>query len=61
MADATSAQDYNAPRLVLVCVDDASRQSVINAALQQVSRYGRRDREPRGLHGVRKEQPRDDR
>jgi CheY-like chemotaxis protein len=36
MADATAAQDFNAPRLVLVCVDDASRQGVINAALQQL-------------------------
>jgi CheY-like chemotaxis protein len=36
MADATNAQDFNAPRLVLVCVDDASRQGVIKAALEQL-------------------------
>ena len=36
MADATPAQDFNAPRLVLVCVDDVSRQSVIKAALEQL-------------------------
>jgi CheY-like chemotaxis protein len=34
MADA--AQDFNTPRLVLVCVDDVSRQSVIKAALDQL-------------------------
>ena len=28
MADPTNAQDFAAPRLVLVCVDDASRQNV---------------------------------
>jgi CheY-like chemotaxis protein len=36
MADATPAQDFNTPRLVLVCVDDASRQGVIKAALEQL-------------------------
>ena len=36
MADATSAQEFNTPRLVLVCVDDVSRQSVIKAALDQL-------------------------
>jgi CheY-like chemotaxis protein len=36
MADATNAQEFAAPRLVLVCVDDASRQSVIKAALDQL-------------------------
>ena len=36
MADATNAQDFAAPRLVLVCVDDASRQNVIKAALDQL-------------------------
>ena len=36
MADATPAQDFNTPRLVLVCVDDASRQGVIKAALEQI-------------------------
>lgn len=36
MADATLAQDFNTPRLVLVCVDDASRQSVIKTALEQL-------------------------
>jgi CheY-like chemotaxis protein len=36
MADATPVQDFNAPRLVLVCVDDVSRQSVIKAALEQL-------------------------
>jgi CheY-like chemotaxis protein len=36
MADATSAQDFIAPRLVLVCVDDASRQGVIRTALDQL-------------------------
>jgi CheY-like chemotaxis protein len=36
MADAKPAQDFNTPRLVLVCVDDASRQGVIKAALEQL-------------------------
>jgi CheY-like chemotaxis protein len=36
MADATTAQEFTAPRLVLVCVDDASRQGVIKAALEQL-------------------------
>lgn len=36
MADATNAQEFTAPRLVLVCVDDASRQNVIKAALDQL-------------------------
>ena len=36
MADATPAQDFNTPRLVLVCVDDASRQGVIKTALEQL-------------------------
>jgi len=36
MADATTTQDFKAPRLVLVCVDDASRQGVIKAALEQL-------------------------
>ena len=36
MADATITQDFKAPRLVLVCVDDASRQGVIKAALEQL-------------------------
>jgi CheY-like chemotaxis protein len=36
MADATNAQEFAAPRLVLVCVDDASRQNVIKAALDQL-------------------------
>jgi CheY-like chemotaxis protein len=36
MADATNAQEFNTPRLVLVCVDDVSRQSVIKAALDQL-------------------------
>jgi len=36
MADATPVQDFNTPRLVLVCVDDVSRQSVIKAALEQL-------------------------
>jgi CheY-like chemotaxis protein len=36
MADATNAQDFATPRLVLVCVDDASRQNVIKAALDQL-------------------------
>jgi CheY-like chemotaxis protein len=36
MADATPIQDFNTPRLVLVCVDDVSRQSVIKAALEQL-------------------------
>ena len=36
MADTTPTQDFNAPRLVLVCVDDVSRQSVIKAALEQL-------------------------
>jgi CheY-like chemotaxis protein len=36
MADAKNAQDFSAPRLVLVCVDDASRQGVIKAALEQL-------------------------
>ena len=36
MADATNAQDFTTPRLVLVCVDDVSRQSVIKAALDQL-------------------------
>ena len=36
MADATNVQDFAAPRLVLVCVDDTSRQNVIKAALDQL-------------------------
>ena len=36
MVDATNAQDFTTPRLVLVCVDDASRQGVIKAALDQL-------------------------
>ena len=36
MADATNAQELVTPRLVLVCVDDASRQNVIKAALDQL-------------------------
>jgi CheY-like chemotaxis protein len=36
MADVTAAQDFSTPRLVLVCVDDASRQHVIKAALEQL-------------------------
>jgi CheY-like chemotaxis protein len=36
MADAAPVQDFNTPRLVLVCVDDVSRQSVIKAALEQL-------------------------
>lgn len=36
MADATPTQEFGTPRLVLVCVDDASRQAVIKAALDQL-------------------------
>ena len=36
MADAINAQELVTPRLVLVCVDDASRQNVIKAALDQL-------------------------
>ena len=36
MADASNAQELVTPRLVLVCVDDASRQNVIKAALDQL-------------------------
>ena len=36
MADATNIQELVTPRLVLVCVDDASRQNVIKAALDQL-------------------------
>jgi CheY-like chemotaxis protein len=36
MADATNAQELVTPRLVLVCVDDSSRQNVIKAALDQL-------------------------
>ena len=36
MADVGSPQDFNAPRLVLVCVDDVSRQSVIKASVEQI-------------------------
>lgn len=36
MAELSAAQDFSTPRLVLVCVDDASRQSVIKAALEQL-------------------------
>ena len=36
MADVTPAQDFTAPRLVLVCVDDISRQNVIKTAVEQL-------------------------
>ena len=36
MADATTVQELVTPRLVLVCVDDSSRQNVIKAALDQL-------------------------
>jgi len=36
MADATPAQDFTTPRLVLVCVDDVSRQNVIKTAIEQL-------------------------
>ena len=36
MADVTPIPEYTAPRLVLVCVDDVSRQSVIKAAVEQL-------------------------
>ena len=36
MTEVTPAQGYIAPRLVLVCVDDVSRQNVIKAAVEQL-------------------------
>jgi CheY-like chemotaxis protein len=36
MAEITPAPDFTAPRLVLVCVDDVSRQNVIKTAVEQL-------------------------